>query len=747
MIKRFLIGTLSVLLLVGTAWIVNPTAFPYGGEESNGLRFSPEIGEEQYFNLDLTMKIRTAGGAASTRYKISGVLHTKVAGKDSTDKTLESSLLEVEQFSADDADTVSDLPDASNEAGIVRYLLSQTSGVIRLPGAKIPETELRPEHGLHIASQRIGELLLPAAEYAVSHRNDEIITVKLKPAGGYLQLDHRTGWPLRGRIRTETTTTHRHEPITLETSIEFEQAGAEELVAPYHLFTNAGDALYSGPGSTYLPELEVPGAEAFEDYPTPEETLEKLESSTVWHGLGESGDTRGLHADLEFGASEAIEFHALESVKLIGADGKPVAENVSVNPRFAVENLAPSILSQGPTKVPFLHHGLTEDQLKAIDSIEMVMPVTVVDKRITIALQPGETRKEIGNGGLTLEVDQWTKDRFRLRIRSVNGFLPSQRPFIKTIPVGTDGKPVDDFDFRATHDLFKAHRSPDLPNVTERLGSDETLLHAKAITESLLSIPPPERYGDWWHEIYVSGQDSIESVKVYLYTTETDVRTLVAPSASPAEEDGKLVGERTIDEDALPDFSFPELKVQDLSINGVEDNILNISLPGNDYERCQLSPGTNSRYRESSLAFSLEKYFEPRGFNLVTQNRDKRFYDFSLNLEINCITEVVMKKAPPEDLPGIEIIDRNTIRLDQPAYQRLEEVRKGFDLPMLPLLAYNSSGAALSPLTQEHSGGLENSGDQWSGHLRFWGKVAQVRYPVSVKRAVRNETVHFPAKD
>lgn len=747
MMKRISISTLSVLLLATTAWLFSTAVFPDSNEKSKGSRFSPEVGEERYFNLDLTMKTRTAGGAGSTLYKVSGVLRAKVAGKNSTGKTLEASLLEVEQINADGADIISDLPDASNEAYIIRYLLSQTSSVIRLPGVEIPETELRPGQGLHVGPQRIGKLFLPAAEYVVSHSDEDITTVKLKPALGYLQLDHRTGWPVRGRIQTVTKTTNGQEPVTLETSIELEQAGAEELVSPYALFANAGDALYSDPGSTYLPALEVPGVEAFEDYPTPEESLKKLESTTLWQGLTETGDARGLNAGLEFGALERIEFHTLELVKLIGADGKPVAKSVPVNPRFKVENLLPSMFSQSPTKVPFLHHELTEDQLRAIDRVEMVMPMTVVDERIEIDFQPGETRKQIGNSGLTLEVDHWTNDSFRLRIHSNDGFLPSQRPFIKTIPIGTDGTPVGDFDFRATHSLFETHRSPAIPNVTERLGVDEALMHTEAITESILSIPPPKRYGDWWHEIYVSGRDSIESVKVYFYTTETDVRTLVTPSASPAEEDGKLVGERTIDKDTLPDFSFPELNIHDLSISGVEDNILNVSLPGNDYERCQLSPGTNSRYRNSSLAFSLEKYFEPRGFNLVTQSREKHFHDVSLNLEIDCITKVVMKTAPADELPGIEMVDRNTIRLDPSAYQRLEEVRKGFNLPMLPLHAYSSSGAVLTPLSRAHLGALQKTDEQWNGQLRFWGEVAKVRYPISVERAQRKETVHFPAAD
>jgi len=602
--------------------------------------------------------------------------------------------------------------------------------------------------------QQVAGVTMPELRYEVSYVDEDSVTLKFRTregdaegarsVEGYLELERHSGWPLRAGATFTEDAELDGEPVTQISRITLEQTGITPVTHLDRIRFNAERAM-----SSY--ELKT-DTELFQNYflppfgqHTPQESLAWLDRTLLWFGPAQSGEKYGLNYQSHGLDLSSAEFHAPMAVRLLDEEGKPVSEEVQVNPWFLSSAWNESLLSTGSGLRPFLSDGLTREQLELVDRVEVDLSVTAPDTLYTLTLNRGDTEHHVAEAGVTLTVDSWSHDRALVRMSRDEGFLPQDQPLVSVVPLDRNGEPVAAFTPRTSHSLVEPLREALLKDYDYASPSLLSEPFADQVATEILAKPLRERRGEMLYEISVPGGSSFHALTVYLHSTRTEARTLVARKADATLSGGVVIGERFLNRKHLSDLPYVSLHPDDVSMRGLATNWLSVGLPDGLTDRCELSVAGAPEYQSSPLDFSYQSYGERQGSLLTTRHGVSFFYDFAVDVLVDCVTEVEMKTSAPGSDPEVRWLDDNTVEVSEALHQNLEWARRGFGLRSeLPFMAFSKDGLALEPLTDGVYGHFSMDDQPVGRRFRFWGDVAEVRYPARVHRESIQLPVQFP---
>lgn len=785
------------------------------------LAFSPDVGDVRYFSFQQTTDIVAPGpyGRNRSRMELSSLLRNEVLSAAGGVTRLESRAAQAVVRQDDqivlDTDNVPEFSERKQllvkllKAGVVdqvardgrvlesaygdqevldtliadRYLpeilrltLQRDISVLSTYQPAFPEGELKVGARWQTETREVAGERLPALQYEISHMDEQSVTLKFRSmdepdseqgrsgkspvytASGYLQVERSTGWPLRAYSEVAATLTAEGQEVEVSTIARLEQAGIEPAMNFETLKFRAGSALQGFGIDTASPEFTTYYLPPFGPF-TAEESLERLDKSMLWFGSEYLDGHAGLEVDLGLEELGLLDFHPVSAVRLLDSDGQELGKEITVDKRYRVQDALVNQSEAPATRYPFLLDGLSDEQLQAIDRLELEVPVTLPDQLITVPFQPGDTEKFVEELGLTLTVDEWGPDRFLLRLSRPEGYLPGDYPLLSTIPLSAEGKPLAGFKMRLTHELFEGPREQYLEEGASTDFWDALELFGAMQARRIMAMPPHEQYGDMWHDVSAPEGHPIEAVMVYLYTTKKDTRTFVAPSAVETLKGGAVVGERTLDAYYTPKLEFTPLNIEDVVLQGVEAGWLNVAAPEGEVNRCdaelegkpvyQDSPLTfvkNEESDEAIMMFGSRNSTEYPGSHLISERGQRFFYGLDVDVKITCVTDAIVETIlVPESGPvNLKKAGTGTLELSDALYQDLVAVQDRFNLRELPVLAFNREGEALQPLEPVRADEDENQAAPRGRQLRFWGEIDTVKYPTGLKRESRLETVSFP---
>lgn len=776
----------------------------------DSLAFKPKPGDSRHFILEQTAELQTPSGfrREPTRVRMESLLRSDVLAVDKDVVELQSRSLHTQLWEQDrlglDTEQIPEYSDrlqsmaALLKAGIVERVASdgqvlETNYVNEAALAELTEDSRLPEPvrdmlsrdlsvmhayqptfpsgkprvGLswQVPARDMGGQSLPAVQYEISHVNDDTVSLKFRSVTtegatdtaaveveGFMELERLTGWPRRAAARISGVFEYADEHLELKSTMTLTQAGIEPRF-------NAGQAWYRALGALDSRVVDSSDPE-FETYylppfglATPEESFEQLERSLLWFGNEEVDGRLGLDFQIEHYHFAAVEFEPASAVRLLDAEGEPVIDSVPRDPRYTLY----SIDSADHRRVPFLASELTREQLDAISSVEVDATVTIPGELHSFVLTPETPSRHIESLGLTLSVESWDPDGLLVRAHEPGGSLPTSFPLIGAYPVNAGGDFLPMFSLRLTHTAIEPLRNAFLETSDEGDHWARAEQFAHSATDTLITSPMEERYGDWIYELGAEGVQPIEGVRVYVYDREVGQRTFIAPSALPTLDGGPVVGERTLEQYREPVLEFSPFELDEVVLQGARQNRLSAVVPGEGAGRCDISVAGEPMYQGSPVSFSAEQsygtsqllfasgaYNDQPGRELVTAHGLKYFYDLEIDVNVDCITKVVLHRGPVPDNGQLFRVDPSTLRLSKSQHQTLKQIQHRFNLRELPLIAYNRDGKVLEPLSPAYSG---NPSEGWDGDgmdLRFWGEIAEVRYPVRMEREAKQVSVQFP---
>ncbi len=602
--------------------------------------------------------------------------------------------------------------------------------------------------------QHIAGVSMPALKYEVRYIDEHSLTLKFRnrDAGvegarkveGYLELERHNGWPLRAGATITEEANLDGEPMTQISRITLEQTGVDPVTRRDRLRFNAKRAMFAY-------ELET-DTELFQNYflppfgpHTPEESLAWLDRTLLWFGPGQRGRKHGLNYQPHGLDVSSFEFHAPTAVRLLSEEGAPVAEGVQVNPDFLSRAWKESLLDPGSGLKPFLSDGLSDDQLALVDRVEVDLSVTTPDELFTITLNRGDTEHHVVGAGVTLTVDSWFYDKALVRMSRDEGYLPQDQPLVSVVPLDRNGERLPAFTPRTSHSLVEPMRAALLKEYDYVSPSTLSDYFADQVAVEILAKPLQERRGDMIYEISVPEGSTFEALVVYLHSTQTEARTLVARNADATLSGGPVIGERFLNRTELSDLPPVSLHSDDVSTRGLSTNWLSVGLPDGLGDRCELSVAGAPEYQSSPLDFSYQSFGERKGHLLTTAHGVSFFYDYAVDVLVDCVTGVEMKTSAPGSDPEVRWLDDNTVEVSEALHQNLKWARRGFGLRSeLPFVAFSKEGLALEPLTEGVYGNFAMYDQPVGRRFRFWGEVAEVRYPARVNRESIQLPVQFP---
>lgn len=797
----------ALLLLIGGAGI-----YWYTG---NNLAFKPAQGDTRQFILEQYTELQPSSGRRKgpVRIRIESLLRSEVLAANDGVVTLESRALRseiweqdrlhldtervpeqdgqlqamaallkagvIEQVANDgrvletayvNEEALATLTEDAYLPDIFRDMLRRELSVMSTyqPGQSgFPSGPLRAGLSWQTPSRNENGQIFSAVHYEVSRIDEESVSIQFRPIisealaegqktaveiEGYIELERKTGWPLRAAIGIYGAMEQNEKPIAFQTTMALTQAGVEPRFDAYEAWFHAYMAFAGRDVDTTNPYFETYFLPPFSPG-TPEESLTQLEKTLLWFGTREIDGRLGLEFQSGKHNSGILEFAPVSAVRLLDADGEPVVDPVPLDPRYALNASG----FTGYRRVPFLASELTSDQLSAVATVELDMAVTKPGKLYSQLLTPESPSLSVEELGLQFSVEGWNSKELQVRVHQANGSLPDYSPLIVAYPVDGQGKYLSRFAQRLTHTLFEPLRNefPKATGEADRWVMAEQFAHR--VMNQLLLMPMEERTGDWIHELKAGGDQNIEGVRVHIYAPETEQRTFVAPNALATLKGGPVVGERTLDEYDAPVLEFSTFELDDVRFDGIQQNWLKIRIPDKSVGRCDISlvgepsyqgaPITLSASENNEFAqllFASDTYSDRPERNLMTTHGLTYFYDLEVAIDVDCITDVVLHSGPIPDNAQLTMVDSHTLQLSQSLHQTLSKLQHRFNLEQLPLIAYNRDGGVLEPLSSADAGSFAEDQVGTEMSLRFWGEIAEVRYPTGVKREARQVTVKFP---
>lgn len=659
------------------------------------------------------------------------------------------------------------LTESTHLPDIFRDVLQRDLSIMATYQSGFPSGRLRTGLSWQAPARDHDGQVLAAVQYEVIRLDEESLTITFRPMAneapaddqatavkveGYIELERKTGWPLRAAMRIRGAVGQNETSAAFQTTMTLTQAEVKPRFYTHGAWLRAYSAFAGRDFDTAYPNFETYFLPPFGPG-TPEESLQQLEKTLLWFGTREIDGRFGLEFQSGKHNSGILEFAPVSAVRLLGADGEPVVDPVPLDPRYTLNASGFS----GYRRVPFIANELTSDQLSAISTVELDMAVTKPGKLYSPLLTPESPSLSVDALGLQLSVDDWNPNELHVRVHQANGSLPDDFPLIVAYPVDGQGNYLSKFKQRLTHTLFEPFRNefPKASSEASRRVIAEQF--AYKVMNQLLILPMDQRGGDWIHELKASGDQKIEGVRVHIYAQETEQHTFVAPNALPTLRGGPVVGERTLDEYDAPVLEFSTFGIDDVTFDGIQQNWLKIRIPDKSAGRCDISlagepvyqgaPITLSGSANSGFSLSL---FESETHNdlperkLMTTHGLKYFYDLEIGVNVDCITDVVLHSGPVPDDARLTVVDSHTLRLSRSLYQTLSKIKHRFNLGQFPLIAYNQDGDVLEPLSSAYTEGLAENEEGSGVNLRFWGDIAEVRYPTGVERESRHVNVKFP---
>lgn len=700
--------------------------------QSERLSFSPRSGDVRYFHVSESMLFWATDGFPGTEveYNLSSLVKAEVTAVDdgiselnsrslsslllknghilfTTDKDpafsesltamkdlLTSGVVEriddhgqVVQARFGNQDAVAKLDGKVHETALVRRGLS----IMAAWHPRMPQQSLKIGMAWQVPPLVEGGLELPELRYEVSHLDEDTVTLKFQSAGtdsgvvaddsgrgfqevraervkGYLELERHSGWPRRASIVAHRKLGNDGDTAWVSSQMSLEQGGLKPSSNRNLVHSNAAFALYHDRTRTSDPWFESEYLPPFGER-TVEESFDRLARTLLWFGTDVVDQQLGLSFQVSASGFSSVLFHLPEAVRLLDSGGKPVVDEVAVDPRFLMGSWYSVADGIDPPLVPFLTDGLSQAQLDSIDRVEVDLPVTVPDQLHTLRLSAGDSVKPVGDSGITIAVDEWAPEQVILRVTRPEGYLPDAFPLIKPLPLTGEGEPLPLFYTRESHSLFEPLRAKMAAEFTEQ---ELMWKQSEFAGEALLLIeglPMAERYGDLIYSVKAPAGESIEAIEVNLYTTRDEVRTFSAPKALSTLKGGKVVGERFLTYSDVRDVEFAPLNLSD--VTGQDAAV--------DWPN------------------------------------------------------VVMTTAVPAESGEVRQVDANTVEVSEALFSDLEWVRAAHGVNGLPLIAYAEDGSALKPLTEGVFGAMPDALKLDGRKLRFWGEVARVHYPVRVE--------------
>jgi len=796
---------IALLLSLGAAGI-----FWYAGDS---LAFKPEPGDTRLFILEQSTELQLPGvfQREPTRIRMESLLRSDVLAINDGVVKLQSRALHAQLWEQDrlslDTEQIPEHNDrlqavaALMKAGVVEQVtsdgrvlemayvndaaLAEIKEGSGLPGPILdvlqrdlsfmntyqPTFPLgRPRVGLswQTPARDMGGLELPAVQFEVNQVDEESVHLKFWSIGegasagadavafkikGFMELERQTGWPRRAAASFSGFFEHGGERLSVQNTMTLTQANIEPRFDADHAWFRAFSAFDSWAVDTADSEFATNFLPPF-GAATPEESFEQLEKTLLWFGTNEVDGQVGLDFQAKYFHFATVEFGPASAVRLLNSKGEPVVDPVPLDPRYVLHSSS----NINRRKVPFVASQLTSGQLDAIDSVEVDAKVTVPGELHSLVLTPAAPSQMIESLGLTVWVDDWRSDELQVRVHEHGGSLPTVDPLIGVYPLDADQDFLPMFTLRMTHTVLEPFRRDFLESSRGGNDQNEAMQFASLATDQLLMMPMEERYGDWIFELKAEGHQAIESVQVHLYDRKTEQRTFVAPSSLPTLKGGPVVGERTLSEYQYPVLEFASLELDDVTLEGVQQNWLNVVVPADSSGRCDISVVGEPSYQGSPVGFSPSHsseisqlmptygtYNYPPERELVTAHGLTYFYDIEVNVEVDCITNVVVRTGPVPDDGQLTKVGASTLRLSKLQHQTLSQIRQRFNLNVLPLIAYNREGRVLKPLSPAYSENRVEEGEEANGiDLNFWGEIAKVRYAIRMEREARKVSVQFP---
>lgn len=628
-----------------------------------------------------------------------------------------------------DAETLASLEEDLPDGALAQ--LSQSMVQMNLFNGGLPTAPLRT--GLTWQSPAVTgsnhSAALPAMTYTVSAVDADTVSVDVTQPSedgtpdkvGYILFERGTGWPLQATLDYTVHTNMMDHALVARARINLRRADQPSPVPDLRYEHMVRMALEGFPVDLSNPDTRRYFLPPFGIKPA-DEVLDAFNSELMWMPPNDAGKEEGLDIPIRWLTENFIDPLKVTSVTLRDASGATLSGPSAPNPRF---DLQARISADWPPSrratAPLLNEPLNDGQLKALDTLEMTVETSVPDTVYEGTLKKGAASVKLGDA-ITVSVDSWSPDRIVLRVSRPGGFRVKDWTFLGVIPRDAEGNELPSYHYTASNTALE--RLMATPALADREVDNELLRDA---VDALRLQSPAQRRGD--KRITIEPDAPVDSLQLKVMPVKTVSQTWVAHNAGFTLSGGPVVGERTVSEGLIRSWDFQTMNMDDAAIEGVGHHQLRLRMPGST-SRCEAGVADAQAYKGYSLKLYPARYGS--GLQLQTTNGLQFFYDLSLGITLQCVTEIEMTTVDVDHSDLVKRIDANTVELSDNARQQLDRVADMAMVSSMDPVGRRADGAALKQ--------LEASG---TNQYRFWGEVQTLTLPRISKRESRTFNVTF----
>lgn len=757
------------------------------------LSFNPEANSARTFNLSLKVTAQSPGGYGSASAEFSAILNAAVSAFENDQTRLHltlpySRIRENDQVRYDSESLepydergillqrlvtsgvtatldhrgrpVSPVEFVDTEAfeqiaesispELVRQLQNSLTTTTAYPS--LPARGLKPGKSWIVEPFQAAGLTSTPLRYELVALDADRITITVAPTTqadsdaveyrGFLEMERSTGWPVRGRFLIQQGPRVSGEALSIHLSLhqpgfEFKTQDENYLGWAYLSLNSATVNLDDADVQEYFPLLDQKGKTSRE------EQLAVLEDAMLWFPPLDGLEHHGLFTDREQLLQANLMPSKLWGIRLIDQDGNQFRSDVKPDPRFNLRALVIDDKADHLTRSPFDIKALNDDELAAVHSVDMDLDIYAARPPLEFRVDREGNVDGEGSDDYQLEIIDAGPQHATLRISRKDGGDIIGGTFVLVTPRSANETVIPQYEYRLSTSQVEAIRDA----YVEADGDIESAqAFEKELKQALYTVPEDALNRDRIVEIRT--RTPFDSLELSFAPGIKRRETLTVRNGAETLRGGPVVGSVTLPLYELPVLDFPDLELNDIVTNGVDNGQLIFSLPEHGRNRCKFGLLEAPEVHGSPLLIQTRHQgwtYNALEFQLVSENGLEFFYDVPVKVQTQCITRISTRTEQVDHSEHLQRIDPYTIELSDALFEDIAEVRRIQDdfFPSYPLVGRNLDGQALMILSHQEAYQGESAGMD-SRRLRFWGEVFEVTYPLIETTESRQIEFHLP---